>query len=208
MLFVLFFNIIYGIIDINDIRHLKGKGKPLTNYIMKERKRALMLKIKQLDSNSKIPTKNHIAAAYDLYASRDCLISPNSTEKVHTDIAIELPEGYFAQIVPRSGITLKTDLLVQLGTIDNDYRGELGIIVYNKYQNPHHYQAKSLKLINNETEKLKDVLEVDKGTYLIKKGDKIAQLVIHKENHFDIEVVDILTDTTRDTKGFGSSGTK
>lgn len=167
-----------------------------------------MLKIKRLDTKSKVPTKNHEAAAYDLYASRDCVISPNMTEKIHTDIAVELPEGYFAQIVPRSGITLKTNLLVQIGTIDNDYRGELGVIVYNKSQNPHHYQCDHVKLVDNTKEKVQDVLEVDKGTYLIKRGDKIAQLVLHKQIDFDIKLVDDLSETKRNEQGFGSSGTK
>src|SRR5699024_5645455 len=87
---------------------------------------------KRLSSDAVIPTKAHASdSGFDLYASEDVIIEPGETVIVPTGIAIELPPGYEAQVRPRSGVTAKTKLRVQLGTIDNGYTGEIGVIVDN-----------------------------------------------------------------------------
>src|SRR5699024_2574909 len=87
---------------------------------------------KRLNECAIIPTKAHPSdSGFDLYASEDVVIEPGDTAIVPTGIAVELPQGYEAQVRPRSGITAKTKLRVQVGTIDNGYKGEIGVIVDN-----------------------------------------------------------------------------
>src|SRR5699024_2721368 len=87
---------------------------------------------KRLTDGAVIPTKAHYNdSGFDLYASEDVIIEPCETAIVLTGIAVELPKGFEAQIRPRSGVTAKTKLRVQLGTIDNGYTGEIGVIVDN-----------------------------------------------------------------------------
>src|SRR5690625_630798 len=85
---------------------------------------------KRLSDAATIPTKAHATdSGFDLYASEDVIIEPGDTVDVKTGIAVKLPPGYEAQVRPRSGVTAKTKLRVQLGTIDNGYAGEIGVIV-------------------------------------------------------------------------------
>src|SRR5690625_3409617 len=92
---------------------------------------------KRLNDDAIIPTKAHPTdSGYDLYASEDVIIEPGDTAIVKTGIAVELPAGNEAQIRPRSGVTAKTKLRVQLGTIDREYRGEIGVIVDNIESRP------------------------------------------------------------------------
>src|SRR5699024_1322804 len=87
---------------------------------------------KRLDESATIPTKAHASdSGFDLYALEDTIIEPGETVVIPTGIAVKLPAGYEAQVRPRSGVTAKTKLRVQLGTIDNEFRGELGVIVDN-----------------------------------------------------------------------------
>src|SRR5690554_1663739 len=92
----------------------------------------LKIGFKRLSENAVLPTKAHANdSGFDLYASKDVIIEPGKTAVVPTGIAVQLPEGYEAQVRPRSGVTSKTKLRVQLGTIDESYRGDIGIIVDN-----------------------------------------------------------------------------
>jgi len=142
-----------------------------------------MIKVgfKRLNKSAIIPSKAHPTdSGFDLYASKDVAIKPGETKVVPTGISVRLPEGYEAQIRPRSGVTAKTKLRVQLGTIDNGYTGELGIIVDNIGDNK---------------------------SSLVHRGDRIAQLVIQPipdvEAH---EIVCNMDDTERGKGGFGSTG--
>ena len=159
------------------------------------------MKIKKLSETATLPDKNHNAAGFDLYASKDIVIEP-------TDIAIELPEKTFAHILGRSGITAKTHLNVLTGTIDNDYRGPLGIIVQNTlppiYVNNRLVFDLEVKKLDNTFEKTE--ISQPRNSYLIKQGDKVAQLVLYKSFDVELEVVNDLTSTSRNEKGFGSSG--
>src|SRR5699024_2229420 len=87
--------------------------------------RRLQVGCKRLNGAAILPSKAHPTdSGYDLYASEDVIIEPGETAVVPTGIAVQLPEGYEAQVRPRSGVTAKTKLRVQLGTIDNGYTGE------------------------------------------------------------------------------------
>lgn len=139
-----------------------------------------MIKIKLLNSNSKTPERSTSnAAGYDIFAVQDYNIEAQSRELIKTGIALEIPDGYYGRIAPRSGIALKNGIDVMAGVIDSDYRGEIGVILYNSDKN---------------------------NSFLVRTGDRIAQLIIEKYYPFGIQIVESLDDTDRGTSGFGSSG--
>src|SRR5690625_2958869 len=87
---------------------------------------------KRLREDASIPSKAHPTdSGFDLAASEDVIIEPGETKIIPTGIAVQLPNGFEAQVRPRSGVTAKTDLRVQLGRIDNGYTGAIGDIVDN-----------------------------------------------------------------------------
>lgn len=143
----------------------------------------MKLKIKKLNENVNIPEyKSEGAAGMDLYANIDkpVILRPLQRKLIPTGLSIELEHGYEAQIRPRSGMALKNGISVlnTPGTIDEDYRGEVGIIAVN--------------------------LSTDE--YTIQPQERIAQMVITKVEQADIEVVTELSDTERGDGGFGHTG--
>ncbi len=147
----------------------------------------MKLQIKQLKNASglKLPFYATLeSAGMDLYAANDhdVIISPSESALIPTGIAIALPEGYEAQIRPRSGLALKNSVTVlnTPGTIDADYRGEIGVI-----------------LINH-----------GKKEFTVTRAMRIAQMVINKYEKAELELCDDLEGTSRGTGGFGSTGVK
>lgn len=122
------------------------------------------------------------AAGMDLYAAveKDTILKKGEIKLIPTGIAISIEKGYEAQIRPRSGLAIKygISLVNTPGTIDSDYRGEINIIMINFGQND----------------------------FLIKRGDRIAQMVINKIETPSIVEVETLDDTLRGKGGFGSTG--
>ena len=172
------------------------------------------LQVKRLSSEAILPTKAHATdSGFDLYAADDIYIKPGETVIVPTDIAIKLPEGYEAQVRPRSGITSKTKLRVQLGTIDNDYTGGIGVIVDNISQEKGDHYVTTYDLVSGETVEHprkghEYVSTFPVGAYKIRKGDKIAQLVIQSVALPQLVEVDEIATKERGESGFGSSGTR
>lgn len=165
------------------------------------------LKIKKLNDSAIIPTKNHDAAGMDLYALEDVFIEPGCKAIVPTGIAVALPKGTFAQVVGRSGISAKTGLNVITGTIDNDYRGPIGVIVHNTNENEN-YRVNWAFGTDNSNVSI-DVMDMKPhGTYLVRKGDRIAQMVVHVQPEVEVLEVDDLNETNRGESGFGSSGVR
>ena len=101
-----------------------------------------------------------------------------ATILIPTGIYIQLPDGYEAQVRPRSGLALKQQLVATFGTIDSDYIGEIKVIINN----------------------------VGKGERIIKPGDRIAQLVFAKVEKCEWNLVEELEETERGESGFGSTG--
>ena len=135
----------------------------------------MQLKVKRLTDTAKLPVKNHATdAGFDIFADED--ITVRTQETIKTGIALEIPTGYYAEIVGRSGLTSKTSFRVNKGVIDSAYRGEIRIMA-----------------------------ETYKTAYKIKQGDKIAQMILYKLPEFEIEEVSELSESERGTKGFGSS---
>ena len=134
-------------------------------------------------SNNELPiyaTKG--SAGMDLRANlqEDVVIAPGERKLISTGLKISLPEGYEAQIRPRSGLALKKGVTVlnSPGTVDSDYIGDIGVI-----------------LINHGEESL-----------TISNGDRIAQMVVAKHETVEFEQVESLDETERGAGGFGSTG--
>ncbi|MBU0628208.1 MAG: dUTP diphosphatase [Nanoarchaeota archaeon] len=141
------------------------------------------IKIKKLKETAIIPKYAHEGdAGVDLYSTEDYILNPGERVLVSTGIAISIPEGYEAQVRPKSGLALKHGISIvnTPGTIDCKYRGEIGIITIN----------------------------LGKEDYKIEKGHKIAQMVFNKIEEADFEEVKELDNTKRGEGGFGSTGHK
>ena len=128
-----------------------------------------------------MPAKAHFDdAAFDLRSRVDMVLPVRKSVVVPAGFSLELPVGFEAQIRPRSGLALKHDLMLtnSPGTIDAGYRGEVGVIMYNG------------------------------GTaeFTVKRGDRIAQMVIAKLPEVELVSVDTLSETGRGSGGFGSTG--
>ena len=165
----------------------------------------MKLKIKKLTETAVIPVKAHPTdSGFDLFADEVVVIEPGETAVVKTGIAIALPPNHEAQIRPKSGVTSKTDLRVQLGTVDEAYRGEIGVIVDNVFS--YMKESNVNYVFDIKVETLHCCEEYAFGTYVIQKGDKIAQMVIAPVAYPQISVVEELDATDRGENGFGSTG--
>ncbi|MCY7794117.1 deoxyuridine 5'-triphosphate nucleotidohydrolase [Bacillus spizizenii] len=161
--------------------------------------------IKRLSPDAQTPAYAHATdAGFDLVAAEDVIIEPGATACVPTGLAFEIPEGFEMQIRPRSGITLKTKLRVQLGTVDAGYRGEVGVIVDN-ISREEWGSTPRLRTLSGKAEKI-DGTYYPKSTYIIRKGDRIAQALIKPVEQAMFTEVDALGDSDRGAGGFGSSG--
>lgn len=175
--------------------------------------------IKRLSPDAQTPTYAHATdAGFDLVAVADVIIEPGATACVPTGLAFEIPEGYEMQIRPRSGITLKTKLRVQLGTVDCGYTGEVGVTVDNIAQKNVIDIDLNSKVIEYAHAEYPETIDGAKyidwqyysnkleGTYIIRKGDRIAQAVIKPVEQAVFTEVEALGDSDRGAGGFGSSG--
>jgi dUTP pyrophosphatase len=138
------------------------------------------VKIKKLNEAAAIPVWNNKSAGCDLSSLESYVLRPGERKLFKTGLSIAIPSGLYGRIAPRSGLAFKSGIDVMAGVIDEDYRGELGVILINLGQE-------------------------DKS---IAAGDKIAQLIFENYNRCEFAVVDNLDDTARGTGGYGSTDTK
>ena len=137
------------------------------------------IKIKKLNPDAIIPSYAHEGdAGMDIYSSEDVIINPGKRIGVGTGISVELPLGYVALVWDKSGHAFKSGIKTMAGVMDAGYRGEYKII-----------------LLNTSEE-----------AFEIKKGQKIAQILIQKVEHPEIEEIQELSETSRGLGGFGSTG--
>ncbi|MFW6023031.1 MAG: dUTP diphosphatase [Halanaerobiaceae bacterium] len=140
------------------------------------------IEIMRLDKSMPLPKYQHFGedAGLDLLSAEDTFLRAGEYKLIKTGIKIAIPRGYGGFVYPRSGLALKHGITVLNadGVIDPGYRGELGVI-----------------LINHG----------DKD-FTIKKGDRIAQLIIHKTFAIEWKEVDQLNDSSRGEGGFGHTG--
>jgi len=142
----------------------------------------LEILVTKLDNDAVIPTYAKPGdAGADLYSISDLVLSPGERALVKTGIAIALPNGYVGLVHPRSGLGLKNGISVvnTPGTIDSGYRGEIGVV-----------------LINHDLHE----------SFQVKKGDRIAQLVIQKVENAQFKMVNQLPESERAAGGYGSTG--
>ena len=145
------------------------------------------VKVKRVrgDRDREIPLPRYMtqrSSGMDLYAAidKEVTLGPGERKLIPTGISISIPKGYEGQVRPRSGIALRNGvtLVNTPGTIDADYRGEVGVLLINFGREP----------------------------FTVRRGDRIAQLVIAPVFQATIELVDELDDTLRSAGGFGHTG--
>ena len=135
----------------------------------------------KVEDESLMPSYETLGSAgADLKANEEGILMPGQRKLIKTGISIELPAGYEAQVRPRSGLALKhgISMVNTPGTIDSDYRGEIGVILINHGDTPFEY----------------------------KKGDRIAQLVIARYSRAEFQIRSSLSETERGSGGFGHTG--
>lgn len=174
----------------------------------------MKINFKKLSDTAIAPTKGHYNdAGFDLYADEDATLTYGETRAINTNIALELPDGYMADVRPRSGLTRDTALRVHYGTVDAGYRGGVGIICENaNYGEDVYYTEKLFGVANAKSDidfsvKANEaVTKWNSMAYHIHRGDKIAQLVIQKIPDIELIEADELNETARGAGGFGSTG--
>jgi len=139
----------------------------------------MSLGVKKLTNNAILPTRGSSGAVgYDIYSTDNVTIPPTHRALVGTGIAILLPEGVYGRVAPRSGLAVKHGIQVGAGVIDPDYTGEVKVVLFN----------------HGDRE------------FVIKEGDRIAQLVLERCDTPEVWEIDNLEETLRGSGGFGSTG--
>ncbi|KAK9302136.1 hypothetical protein QLX08_005747 [Tetragonisca angustula] len=138
-----------------------------------------MLKFAKLSDKAHAPTReSKYAAGYDLKSAYEYTVPAHGKELVKTDLQIAVPENTYGRIAPRSGLAWKNHIDVGAGVIDADYRGNVGIVLF-----------------NHSNEDLK-----------IMPGDRVAQIICEKIIYPELQEVNNLDKTVRGEGGFGSTG--
>lgn len=138
-----------------------------------------MLQVKLLSENAKCPARgSDEAAGYDLFSAEDHILLPGQRLLVKTNVAICMPGGYYGRIASRSSVAYRYRVDVCAGVVDADYRGDVGVVLHNYGEN----------------------------VFEIKKGDRIAQLILTAIITPKVVVVDELDVTRRGEQGYGSTG--
>jgi len=148
---------------------------------MSENDYTCQIKIKKLHSEAEIPAYAHYGdSGADLFSTDELTLNPMQRQAIGTGLSAEIPPGYELQIRPKSGLALKSGLTVlnTPGTIDFGYRGEIKVILINLSSEP----------------------------YRIKKGQKVAQMVVAPVAYAQFQEGANLTDSSRGEGGFGSTG--
>ncbi len=139
--------------------------------------------VRRLDADAPLPSQAHDDdAGYDLCAAHDAELAPGGGRAlVRTGLAVAIPPGCGGFVLPRSGLALRhgVTLLNTPGLIDPQYRGELKVL-----------------MVNTDP----------REPYVVRRGDRVAQIVIQRVEYVEWQVVDALEATERDTFGFGSTG--
>eukprot|EP00903_Cladosiphon_okamuranus_P013087 g12207.t1 len=137
------------------------------------------MQVKKLSDNAIMPVRgSEHAAGFDLASAYEATVPAGRQALIKTDLSIAIPPNTYARIAPRSGLAVKKMIDVGAGVVDYDYRGPVGVVLF-----------------NHGSEDFK-----------INKGDRVAQLILERISMADIEEVTELSETTRGSAGFGSTG--
>tara|TARA_B100001964_G_C14185632_1_gene578485 strand:+ start:79 stop:498 length:420 start_codon:yes stop_codon:yes gene_type:complete len=138
----------------------------------------MKIKVKKIKPEALLPEVMHKGdAALDLYSLENINLKKQEIKVISTGISLSIPKGYWGNIRDRSGLAFKHGLHTLAGVVDSNYRGEIKVVIINLREE-----------------------------YNIKKGDRIAQLLIQKTEKIELEEVEDLDDTKRGKSGFGNSG--
>ena len=139
-----------------------------------------ILRVKRLSENAILPIRGSgLAAGYDLASAEDIIVPARGKAIAKTDLAMVIPIGHYGRIAPRSGFSWKKHTDIGAGVIDADYRGNVGVVIFNHSEEDIH----------------------------VNQGDRIAQLIIEQISTPVVEDVEgNLDDTERGEGGFGSTG--
>jgi len=145
----------------------------------------LTVRIKKLGSNKDVELPTYMtedSAGMDIFAALkgEEVILPGERKLIPAGIEIEIPKGYEAQVRPRSGLAVKNGVTVlnAPGTVDSDYRGEIKVILINQGAEP----------------------------FVVKRGDRIAQMIVSPVSRVSWDLVEKLDETERGSGGFGHTG--
>ncbi|XP_056268758.1 deoxyuridine 5'-triphosphate nucleotidohydrolase, mitochondrial [Pseudoliparis swirei] len=140
---------------------------------------APVLRFAKLSAHATPPTRGSSrAAGYDLYSAYDYTVGPMGKALVKTDLQIAVPPGCYGRVAPRSGLAVKHFIDVGAGVVDEDYRGNVGVVLFN----------------------------FSKDTFEVKRGDRVAQLVCERICYPELVEQQALEETPRGGAGFGSTG--
>ena len=135
--------------------------------------------VKKLSENATLPVRGSAGAAgYDLASAEDTVIPARGKGIVKTDLSIAAPPGTYARIAPRSGLAVKKFIDTGAGVVDEDYRGAVGVVLFNHGDED----------------------------FEVKKGDRVAQMILERIMTPQVVEVESLDDTTRGAGGYGSTG--
>jgi len=138
-----------------------------------------VLKFKKLSENAKTPMRgSRNAAGFDLFSAETKEIGANGHGIVKTDISVMLPKGTYGRVAPRSGLAAKYFIDVGAGVVDYDYRGNVGVVLFNHLSKP----------------------------FQVNKGDRIAQFIVEKICIPKLVEVEEVDETERGAGGYGSTG--
>jgi dUTP pyrophosphatase len=154
------------------------------------------IKFSKLGPNAKEPFRaNPSDAGYDLFSTQYETIQPFHRKLISTGIKVEIPEGFYGRIAPRSGLACKKGIDVMAGVIDSGYRGEIKVLLINLNLEGYNFKPSAFEAMFGSMEKLD-----------IKPGDRIAQLIIEKCYSAEWKKMKTLETSVRGDGGFGSSG--
>jgi dUTP pyrophosphatase len=140
-----------------------------------------VLKVKKLHPDALLPSRKRAGdAGLDLYSVEEVLLNPGEWKAVPTGVAVEIPEGYFGLIKDRSGLALKHAVHCLAGVVDENYRGEIKVVLINLGDKP----------------------------VRLEKGSRVAQMVLVPYLKTQVVEVEELSHTERGRQGFGSTGLK
>lgn len=151
-------------------------------FIFKNDKNANVLRIKRLSEKATLPIRgSKDAVGYDLSSMENTIVPARNKALIRTGLSFEIPKGLYGRVAPRSGLACKKSIDVGAGVIDPDYRGEVGVLLFNHGDED----------------------------FPVKEGDRIAQLILEQVKILKVEQVsnqDHLSKTERGVSGYGSTG--
>ena len=154
------------------------------------------IKYSKLHPHAKEPFRaNTSDAGYDLFSTDYVTLEPFQRKLISTGINIEIPEGFYGRVAPRSGLACKKGIDVMAGVIDSGYRGEVKVLLINLNFEGYNLKPNAFETMFGSANKTE-----------IKPGDRIAQLIIEKCHSVEWKPMKTLEESQRGEQGFGSSG--